>query len=70
MGVVTDFARRLLAPRDWFYSQLHRKIVKQHFASHHLVTDKEVIREFDYHDHKTSYRSILEPDPEVKKAGR
>lgn len=67
VGTCTDFTRKLLAPKDWFYSQLSRKLVRRHFIASQMHMDKEINGEFVNHDCENFYRDIDEPNPNNKK---
>ena len=67
MGVGTDFNRRLLAPTDWFYSQLFRRLLKQHFAKKKLPLVEDAKEDFDTHDQQNQYREVNEPSQSKKK---
>ena len=66
-GTCTDFSRKLLAPKDWYFSALNRKMVRQWFLRNRMAMDSEISGEFVNHDCENFYRDIDEPNPNHKK---
>jgi hypothetical protein len=66
-GTCTDFTRKHLAPQDWFYSALSRRLIRRHFIANQMHMDKELNGEFINHDCENFYRDIDEPNPNHKK---
>ena len=67
VAVGTDFSRRLLAPNDWYYSQLFRRLLKQHYAKFKQPIRYEVENSFKAHDQENYYRDLHEPNPNASK---
>lgn len=58
--VGTDLSRRLLAPRDWFYSKIFRTVLQQVYAKAGAKIPIELVAKFKQHDDETVYRDINE----------
>lgn len=53
MATGTDFSRKLLAPRDWFYSDLFRQMMAKHFEKGTIAgvtIDRQVVTDWNLHD--------------------
>jgi len=46
-NVGTDENRKLLATKDWFYSDLHRRLLNEHYSG---ALPEEIREEYEYYD--------------------
>jgi hypothetical protein len=67
-GTGTDFSRKLLAPRDWFYSNLFRELLERFCDKGKCPVDGVVQKYWREHDIEYCYRDINEIDPNNKKS--